>query len=190
MIIFLLGFLSACQQNDLVVSPDDNAAVVTSQEKEPNWLQLPEMDEASLQKSYTWTKSISCDDGGFMGMRFWYTGPNGYVEAYSRIDFPANAWDSDIYGESVAISMKLDDGTVSVTFNPHMTFENYPTLNMYFYGLDLTNVDVNEIQFVYLAPDGGYENITMEDFTVLPEYGYLSVKNAKIPHFSRFGFLN
>ena len=83
--------------------------------------------------------------------------------------------------------MEIGDDAV-VDLYPQMTFDNPLNLNLTFSGLDLTGVNPSEVNFYYIDPDGNLEIAENDGITVDIANGTLSVKNAKIPHFSRYGF--
>ena len=189
-IVSVLVLLSACQQNDLLVSPDGNTEQVISQAKEPNWLQLPAPNDLLLSKESSITKTIKHKKGGNIKLKFEYEGgPFDEVHGELEIWFDKKAWDKDLFGEEIDISLSFEDENAVVTFDPHMEFDICPEFWLYLEGLDLSSIDEDEVKFAYLASDGSYEIIDA-DIKIKKKHGKIIVKKALIPHFSRFGFLN
>jgi hypothetical protein len=190
-VITALLMLTACNQNELVVAPDQDVQLVSS---EQNWLKRPVLDKQPvLLKSETQSKLIDVSTGGFVEVTFLYfdfTQQIWLKFAGGTIDFPANAWDVNTYGTEKLISMTVDDETVTAEFSPQMTFIEPPLLNLTFFGLDVPQEVLDAYKFVYLAPDGTYEDIANDRLDIISEFGYVKIVNAVIPHFSRFGFLN
>ncbi|UCH66355.1 MAG: hypothetical protein JSW63_04295 [Ignavibacterium sp.] len=75
-------------------------------------------------------------------------------------------------------------------FGPLMQFEEDVTLDLVFTGLDLTSIDPNGIDFVYVNEDGSVEQIEYEDINVNVSTGRIEVEEAELSHFSRYGFVN
>ncbi len=84
------------------------------------------------------------------------------------------------------IVFTLDDKNANKSFGPSGVF-NLPLLYSYTVtGIELP--DNLELEYVYGAPDGSTENIECGELFVLPGNNTLKVKNAKLSHFSRYGF--
>ena len=57
-------------------------------------------------------------------------------------------------------------------------------------GLDLTGVNPNTLDFVYIDVNGNMYSVQKEYVIMDLSNGMLKVKNAKLNHFSRYGFVN
>ncbi|MBN1302604.1 MAG: hypothetical protein JW995_15405 [Melioribacteraceae bacterium] len=181
-----LLIVSACNTQDSIVNYDTNESVSTAKQ----FIPLPEPKDASLLKQFTITGVIDNVNGGSLTIDDSYTATDGRnVTVYATIDFgPASFSGGD--DVSYDISMTVDDETTSETFYPHIVFQNAPTYNVTYTGLDLTNVDPSTVDFVFMDSDGNVEYISYDGINVDVDSGTLSVSNAKLPHFSRYGFLN
>jgi hypothetical protein len=85
--------------------------------------------------------------------------------------------------------MTVDDATGNAEFDPSMTFINYPAIyNFYIFGLPMTSL--SDFDFVYLSPDGTIQPIKNSGIVIDKTKGFLQVKSALLPHFSRYGFIN
>lgn len=57
-------------------------------------------------------------------------------------------------------------------------------------GLDLTGINSNTLDFVYVAQDGSITGVVYDSITMDAATGTLKVTNARLNHFSRYGFVN
>ena len=71
-----------------------------------------------------------------------------------------------------------------------MVFNGSVVYNVTYSGIDLTGIDPKTVQFAYLASDGSVQYAANDGIVVDLATGKLQVINAKIPHFSRYGFVN
>ena len=72
----------------------------------------------------------------------------------------------------------------------HISIKDEQIYNAEFLGLDLTGVDSKNVGFVYQAEDGSYEYIDYSKIEVDIKSGKLKVRDARLPHFSRYGFVS
>jgi hypothetical protein len=77
---------------------------------------------------------------------------------------------------------------VDVELSPAMTFDTPVFLNATMTGVNLDEIDPLDIDFVYFAPDGSTEPVQYDSMVVDVENGVLSVTNAQLNHFSRYGW--
>ncbi len=57
-------------------------------------------------------------------------------------------------------------------------------------GLDLTGVNPDSLDFVYVAQNGSITGVEYDAITANVATGTLAVVNAQLEHFSRYGFVN
>jgi len=88
------------------------------------------------------------------------------------------------------ISKTLSVLNTSVEFAPTMVFYSDVYYNVTYSGLNLNGIDLSKIKFAYIGADGSIQIAEHEGITFNTATGMLSVKNARIPHFSRYGFVN
>ncbi len=86
--------------------------------------------------------------------------------------------------------MTADDEYCASTFQPGMSFSKSGIYNISYTGVDLSGVNPSTVRFVYLKNDGTLEYPEHEGITVDFSIGKIAVKNAKLNHFSRYGFVN
>src|SRR3989339_312703 len=128
---------------------------------EPNWISLP---------------SVTKDANGMsvMSMPIFQAELNFLKDAFSGAKY---------------ITMIVDTEWGYATFSPSSVFDKDATYNAVFIGLDLSGVDPTNVKFAYLAADGTVEYALNDGITIDLSTGTLGVKNAMIPHFSRYGFI-
>jgi hypothetical protein len=87
------------------------------------------------------------------------------------------------------ITLTIDNCFANVHCDPGMTF-NLPLIMVQtFTGLNLKEYNSQDIDFVYLKDDGSIEEIDNSLIIVEKLTGTLTVLNAQIPHFSRYGWV-
>jgi hypothetical protein len=174
-------FVIGCSEQSNMLTPVNNVNTT-----EPNWIALPQAEGLSVNKEFSTSKWINSYYGGTLSeYESYYGGPFGRVTIDVDAYFPSYSF----YG-SKNITMIVDDQTCTATFSPHMVFNRSVVYNAVFTGVDLTGIDPSKVKFAYLAEDGSLEYAANEGITVDKSRGKLVVKNAKIPHFSRYGFVN
>ena len=88
--------------------------------------------------------------------------------------------------------MIVDAGDASVRFYPETIFNRDVRLDLVFTGLDLQNMGFTtsgNANFVYFNNNGTTEAIANDGSTVNISQSVLSVQNAKLYHFSRYGWV-
>jgi hypothetical protein len=179
-------FLVGCSEQSSVVAPVTNAKT-----NEPNWISLPNMNgengmSVMSMPIFQASKEIDGKTGGKILINEKYLGgPLGEVKVKAELEFP-----KDAFVGSKNITMILDTQFGLATFSPHSYFDKEAIYNAEFIGLDLTGVDPKNVGFVYQAEDGSYEYIDYTKIEVDIKNGKLKVRDAKLPHFSRYGFVN
>jgi hypothetical protein len=67
-----------------------------------------------------------------------------------------------------------------------MTFNEDLVFDIKYTGLDLSNIDPNEIEFLYVDANNNTYPVQYSSLNVDVEKGILEVKGAVISHFSRY----
>lgn len=95
------------------------------------------------------------------------------------------------YEGTLNLSMLFNDGDPSVFLSPSgLEFNKDLELTLKYKNLDLSGVNPgDEIQFAYIDASGQTVIAQYQQLKVKLNKGKLVVKKAKIPHFSRFGFV-
>jgi hypothetical protein len=180
-IVLLSLFVIGCSEQTSINAPANNVNTT-----EPNWIALPQAEGIQVNTEWTSSKKINGAQGGFFSNYVSYPGGIlGSVTIYAKIEFYQGA-----YAGNQTITMTLSDQNTSAKFSPSMDFNRTVLLNTTYSGLDLTGVDPATVKFVYIADDGSIEVASCASIIVDVAQGKLQVVNAKIPHFSRYGFVN
>lgn len=188
--IYLFALLTllvvGCSEQSSVLSPNNNVNT-----NESNWISLPSINKDANGMSvmsmpiFQASKDIDGKKGGKIKINEKYAGgPFGEVNVQAELEFPKNAFSGTKY-----ITMILDTEWGYATFSPYSIFDKDAIYNAEFIGLDLSGIDSTNVKFAYLAADGTVEYAVNDGITVDLSTGTLSVKNARIPHFSRYGWL-
>jgi len=75
-------------------------------------------------------------------------------------------------------------------FGPAMQFQARVDYTYKITGLDLTGVNPETLDFVYIDANGNMYAVEYDYVTMDASTGMLKVVNAVLPHFSRYGFVN
>ena len=191
--IFLFAMLSlfviGCSEESSVLAPVNNVNA-----NEPNWIALPQAAGMHVNTEWTQSKTINGSIGGYLEAGTSYLNAtdaktsqlvNVKTSIVANIKFAAGAF----IGKKI-ITMTLSDLNTSVQFGPSMVFNGSVVYNVTYSGIDLTGINPKTVQFAYLASDGSVQYAANDGIVVDLSTGTLQVINAKIPHFSRYGFVN
>ncbi len=149
-------------------------------------IKLPAQSGLQVNNIYSDSKQIDGSAGGWLCVKGSYSGGSfGTVTVISTLVFPAGS-----FSGTKTISMTADDQYCASSFQPGMTFSKSGIYNITYTGVDLTGINPSTVRFVYLKNDGSLEYPSHEGITVDFSTGRISVKNAKLDHFSRYGFVN
>ncbi|NWF49329.1 MAG: hypothetical protein HXY49_02160 [Ignavibacteriaceae bacterium] len=177
----LLGLIMfGCGQETEIQSPDGSG------NRNHKWIGLPSRASASTEMEVTQSQVISGANGGTLNLNYTYSGgPFGTVEVTSSLVFLPGS-----FSGNKTITETVDDEFCYVNFGPAMNFNSPAIYNIEYKGVDLTGVDPNTVQFVYAASDGSIQVIPNDGITINFNTGTLKVLNARLSHFSRYGFIN
>lgn len=90
------------------------------------------------------------------------------------------------------ISVVPDFDSSSVSFLPSMTFDKPAFLDLSFEGVDLAKLGFqsnDKTDFVYINDNGEVEYILNNECKINWSKSLIYVRNAKLPHFSRYAFI-
>ena len=181
-LIFTIG----CSEND-PLSPDLSDQSISQQDNGIKILTLN--DDLSLGKVTKERKHIKAKRGGKIELE--HRGSrrerNRRLAIWCKLEIPANAMDKDS-----DISLTIDDhqfsGAMDVEFAPHGTIFSTPALlTIYARGLDLKDIDPETVGFYYDNQETGeWEKMEYDKLRINVRRGTIYVKNAQLPHFSRY----
>jgi hypothetical protein len=131
---------------------------------------------------YKW---IDGEEGGSFYAEYSYQSNSGPVDQYSTLVFYENAFDN-----SKQISQTFNHEGAAMKFGPSMQFQATVKYTYTIYGADLTGLDPNTLDFVYIDANGNMYPVPYESVSMDQNTGMLQVVKAELPHFSRYGFVN
>lgn len=201
-----LYFVFGCMEQNQVAGPQtpDQIEKKSIPVNEINWVTLPRPDKNSLAKKFKRGSFIDIRKGGKMKIDTWYYGGiHEWVEVWAEIKFDKKSikqgysfYEDVNYvfsdnGKKLWFTMEIDDETTTGTFTPHIMFDKPIELSMEFRGLDLTGMDPDKFEFVYI-PEGSDQAFVpkYKKFKVDIDKGKITVHKAEIPHFSRYGTIS
>ena len=154
----------------------------------PELVKLPPRSSSSLsvETVFSVSQTIDGDQGGTIILDESYEAENGKtVTIYGKLKIPKHAFQG-----TETITMSVDDEFAAVHFEPAMVFNKKLKLDLEFTGLDLENMGFEDGKwdFAYISDDGQIEWVKNNGIYFDLEDGLLSVHNAKLHHFSRYGW--
>lgn len=146
---------------------------------------LPARSPIFLDSVFTISKTIVGELGGQIILDRLYISDRGkLVTMLVNLIIPPNAFPGQR-----RITLTIDRNFSVVHCLPAMEF-NFPlTLVQTFTGLDLQDYQAEDIDFVYIKKNGLIEEVERTSITVVKSLGILTVLNAKLNHFSRYGWV-
>lgn len=191
--IFTILILLGCQEISNVTDPlnDNNSNILEknpSVQQEYEMILLPPKAPEWQGVTFSVSKEINGNVGGEVRMFEYYITDSGLpFFIYVKLEIPKKAFHG-----TKTITMTLDDEYASIHFDPGMNFKKDLILNQYFQGIDLFFFRGNymeEMDFVFIDDDGNIEMMERNGVTLNKQIGLIEVLDAKIPHFSRFGWV-
>lgn len=146
---------------------------------------LPNKSPFWADSIFTMSQVIDGSAGGRMIMEKYYIAEDGdsvIIKADLRI--PPAAFEG-----IKTITLTVDNKYAAVHFSPKMVFADTLRLFQSFEGLHLENYPTGTLDFVFISNDGSIELIKKDGVQVVVPQGILRVQNAKLLHFSRYGWI-
>jgi hypothetical protein len=143
-------------------------------------------DNTDLKKLSV-SKSINGEWGGWVILDTNYTDIEGSdINVYARLRILPGA-----YQGIINIEMTLDLTDASVQFFPEMAFDRDVRYDIWFQGIDLRSLDykTGDLDFAYFAENGDVEQIETTDSNVNLLENKITAVNARLYHFSRYGWI-
>ena len=178
----VLAFLAALL---IVGCTDTPIAPIKSDNQSVQLIKLPPKAGLSVENEYFVTKTINGDEGGTLKIKKSYVSQDGLTV---KIDVKCKI-KKNSFSDVATITMTVDDDYAAVRFTPHMVFTEPTELDVKFEGIDLEElVSNNGYDFVFIDDDDSIEAIDHNEVKVQESQGKISVKKAKLNHFSRYAF--
>ena len=171
-----LGFWGC--SDSLVTEPQNEIAVEKTNETN--------LAKFSFPSELSVTKRINGEKGGIIPLVGIYkTKDEKIITTIATLTIPRGA-----FGGTKEISITTDKSDPVLSFSPEIKFNEPLKLNLTFLGFDLKalGLDQTNTRFNYISNDGRTEAVLNDGIDVEASRGFLSVKRARIEHFSRFGF--
>jgi len=179
-ILILFALVFGCSPDANINTPDSPSTHTAK------LIKLPAVKSGlSIEGNLIRVKNIDGTTGGTFAESFEYQSANGTVLINSKLIFPANAFPG-----SKTISQTFNTETASLQFGPPMQFIAPVSYTLTVSGLDLTGINPDMLDFVYVAQDGSFTGVVYDSITVDVASGSITVSNARLEHFSRYGFVN
>jgi len=171
-----------CNQDSEVTSP-----VNDSSNSQLKLISLPTPSGGlNIETDNTAYKSIDGSVGGSFWASYSYKGgQRGMVYMNSGLNFPANSFNG-----VKKISQTFSSTGASMVFGPPMQFNTTVYYSLKIGGLDLTGVNPETLDFVYIDANGNMHPCEYSSIAIDIASGVLAVYSAELNHFSRYGFVN
>ena len=171
--------------NEAPVQPEESGDPVVQPGEPYELIQMPA--RAGGGPSITRTESIDGSEGGHVK----------FVENYITVDGDTVVVDVHLHAHKnsfsgiVDITVTVDDVYAAVKLTPPMIFNDHIDLDLKYQGLDPAqlNLPSGEYEFLFLDDNGNTETVPSHGVVVNAELGEISVKKAKLSHFSRYVFM-
>jgi len=164
-----LLFVGCMEDSSDLTSPD---VQINQQSNSPNWIQLPETEGMSVENQFSVTEYIDIEHGGELIMDESYSGgPHGEVKVIAKLKIYENT-----VPEPLMITMTVDDETGAIAFSPSTIFNRSSDLYVKFEGLDLSNVDPDNVQFIDQTPDNNVYPVQYESLVIDISSGTIELK--------------
>lgn len=186
--LLFLVFILGCEDTSNIVDPSFNPVPgnhhkVTIFDYE--LIPLPPKSPLWSDSVFTVSQIIDGSVGGRIIMEKYYIAENGdSIALFADLRIPEGAF-SGIEN----ISLTVDNEFALIHFLPSMAFADTLRLFQSFKGLDLSNYANGTLDFVFIDDDGNIELIKKNGVQVNVPQGFVRVQNAKLLHFSRYGWI-
>ena len=172
--------------SDLAVNiSEKNNGVSKSAKNNYEQIPLPAKSSLWIDSVFTVSKEINGSVGGRMIMDKYYIADDGdSIIIHADLRIPEGAFQG-----TKMITMTVDNEYAAIHFYPEMIFADTLKLFQSFEGLHLENYSTGTLDFVYIHDDGSIELIKKNGIQVINPQGIVRVQNAKLLHFSRYGWI-
>lgn len=172
----------------LILAGCSNQETLTGPELMTNHLQilqLPEED-AALAKTRKFKEEINGMIGGQIDFSTEYKTKTGKVKVYGSLVIPPGAFEGT---EKITLVIDKKKAVIDL-FPSEMTFEIPLKLTITHEGIDLSNLNPDELNFGYIDERSDLFELTISSGKIFDaENGKLGIIEAEIYHFSRWGWV-
>lgn len=187
-LLMIVVFILGCEDTSNIIDPI-NSSVSVNYNKitlyDYELIPLPPKSPLWVDSIFTISQMIDGNIGGRIIMEKYYIAANGdSIAIFADLDIPAGAFHG-----TENISLTIDDEFAAIHFFPSMVFADTLKLFQSFRGLDLCNFSNGTLDFVFIDDEGNIELIKKNGIQVNIPQGFVRVQNARITHFSRYGWV-
>ena len=174
--IALAAFVLPGCFTDSSVSPDFGNQSTNSKQ----WMEFQNVGSITLDKEVLISQEIDGKKGGVIE----YDLQVANLSVYGSLTIPKKSSSG-----TLDLTALFDNRTTSQKFGPSPFDFNKPlVLTLEYRGVNLKGVEPSQVDFYYIADDGQFYKADYTSITVDPDAGILKVVNAKLNHFSRWGW--
>ena len=167
---------------DLVVS--DNTVTTLLSKKADSTPELYRSLPIDIKTNVSKNLTINGDLGAIVYLSHkWKNANNKTCKLSAKLDIPIGAFSGDLTFE---IIFDLNNYAVELYPSP-FTFDKPVLLDLVFKNVDLSNIDPNAFVFDYLDGEEPV-NLKVKSFDIDIKKNTLSIKDAELHHFSRYGW--
>lgn len=160
----------------------DSPSAVELNQSEHALVKLPATKSASsLSSQFTVQGEIKGNKGGILPFEFEL--PSGVIVSGS-LTFPKKAFK----GEETFTIVFDNEYAVADFYPSPFQFDKALSLDFVYRGIDLGNLNINNLDFFYVSPDNKFESVEYSSKQVSSSEKILGIVNAKLNHFSRYGW--
>jgi hypothetical protein len=187
-LLLIVVLIFGCENTSNIIDPV-NTSVSKHYNKITDFdyelIPLPPKSPIWSDSIFTISQMIDGDVGGRIIMEKYYIADNGdSVSIFADLRIPAGAFPG-----TETINITVDDDFAAIHFLPSMVFADTLKLFQSFKGLDLSSYTNAILDFVFIDDEGNIELIKKNGVQVNMPQGFVRVQNAKILHFSRYGWV-
>jgi hypothetical protein len=176
--LLTLLFFSGCDQVTEINAPQER--VLNKQ-----LINLPQRVGLGVETQTYWQEIVGANGGEFQQTYSYQDSSGSTVSQFSKLEFFPGAFTG-----TKNISMTFNTGGAAMELGPSMQFQAAVKYTYEITGVDLTGVNPNTLEFVYIDASGNMYTVDYDDVIMDESTGMLKVINAVLPHFSRYGFVN
>jgi hypothetical protein len=185
LIILSSVFFFGCQKESNITNPENQK--VSWLEKsagnnftDPDYICNENRSGLSSEITIVNSKTIIGKDGGKIDL---HIHSNPHVSG--ELEFPKNSFTG-----TETFTVLYDNETATITFSPSPYQFLIPLkLKLEYKNLDLSGCSPEDLDYYYLSPSGELVPVNYDKIDVKIDNGELKLSNAKIPHFSRYGWI-
>ena len=170
LLLSVLVFVGCAEDSSFLTSVDEQ---INHQSNSPNYIQLPGNEGMSVENQFSVTEYVTKKNGGELIIdESYYGGPHGEVKVIAKFKLFKNT----LKNKSTMITMTIDNESGAILFSPPTIFNKAAELYVKFEGLDLSNVNPEDIEFVDLTPDNNVYPVQYESLVVDVASGTIELK--------------